>query len=65
MNGLITEQPPVICLAGHGETAWTITGEHTGLTDMPLTHHGERNAMRLGDRLGQSGAVSELSHPRN
>ncbi len=42
---------PRIYLARHGETAWSITGQHTGLTDLPLTDRGERNAGRLGDRL--------------
>src|SRR5437879_13563031 len=42
---------PTICLARHGETAWTVTGQHTGLTDIPLTERGERNARRLGERL--------------
>jgi broad specificity phosphatase PhoE len=42
---------PAIYIARHGETAWTLTGQHTGLTDLPLTQHGEDNAMRLGDRL--------------
>src|SRR4029077_17084443 len=31
--------------------AWTHTGQHTGLTDLPLTSDGERNAVRLGERL--------------
>src|SRR5713101_5830358 len=44
-------QLPVIYLARHGETAWTLTGQHTGLTDLPLTPQGERNARGLGDRL--------------
>lgn len=44
-------QLPVIYLARHGETAWTLTGQHTGLTDLPLTPHGERNARGLRDRL--------------
>src|SRR5258706_7769210 len=42
---------PVIYLARHGETAWTVTGQHTGLTDLPLTEQGERNARSLGTRL--------------
>lgn len=42
---------PSIYLARHGETAWSLTGQHTGLTDLPLTGQGERNARRLGDRL--------------
>src|ERR1700724_3275175 len=42
---------PQIYLARHGETAWTISGQHTGLTDIPLTERGERNARRLGERL--------------
>jgi len=42
---------PVAYLARHGETAWTITGQHTGRTDLPLTERGEANAHRLGERL--------------
>lgn len=44
-------QFPVIYIARHGETAWTITGQHTGLTDLPLTPRGEKNARGLADRL--------------
>jgi probable phosphoglycerate mutase len=42
---------PVVYLARHGETAWSLTGQHTGLTDLPLTERGERNARSLGERL--------------
>jgi broad specificity phosphatase PhoE len=42
---------PAVYLARHGETAWTITGQHTGRTDLPLTERGECNARRLSDRL--------------
>lgn len=47
----MSEVPPVIYLARHGETAWSLTGQHTGRTDLPLTARGERNARRLGQRL--------------
>jgi probable phosphoglycerate mutase len=40
-----------VYLARHGETTWTVTGQHTGTTDLPLTERGERNARRLGERL--------------
>jgi broad specificity phosphatase PhoE len=44
---------PVVYLARHGETAWTVSRQHTGLTDLPLTERGERNAAQLGARLQQ------------
>ena len=47
----MAEALPIIYLARHGETAWSLTGQHTGLTDLPLTERGERNASRLQQRL--------------
>src|SRR6185295_18883620 len=47
----MSNQLPVVYIARHGETAWTITGQHTGLTDLPLTPQGERNARALAERL--------------
>jgi len=47
----LSQQLPIIYLARHGETAWTVTGQHTGRTDLPLTEAGERNARRLRERL--------------
>jgi probable phosphoglycerate mutase len=47
----MSEVLPVVYLARHGETAWTLSGQHTGRTDLPLTPNGERNARRLGERL--------------
>jgi broad specificity phosphatase PhoE len=35
----------------HGETAWSLSGQHTGHTDIPLTAHGEAKALDLGLRL--------------
>jgi broad specificity phosphatase PhoE len=43
--------PPAVYIARHAETAWSLTGQHTGLTDLPLTEHGECDARRLGERL--------------
>ena len=47
----MSEPLPAVYLARHGETEWSISGQHTGLTDLPLTERGERNARRLGERL--------------
>jgi broad specificity phosphatase PhoE len=42
---------PVLYIARHGDTAWTVSGQHTGLTDLPLTPEGEQHARLLGERL--------------
>jgi len=47
----MTEALPVVYLTRHGETAWTVSGRHTWLTDLPLTSRGEQNARQLGQRL--------------
>ena len=47
----MSESLPEVYLARHGETAWTISHQHTGRTDMPLTERGEHNARGLGERL--------------
>jgi broad specificity phosphatase PhoE len=40
-----------VYLVRHGETAWTITGQHTGRTDLALTSQGEEEARAVGPRL--------------
>ncbi len=42
---------PLIYLARHGETEWTLTGQHTGRSDIPLTPRGESDAVAIGNRL--------------
>ncbi len=42
---------PSVYIVRHGETAWSISGQHTGLTDIPLTAKGERDAQVLRERL--------------
>jgi broad specificity phosphatase PhoE len=47
----VAETLPAIYLARHGETAWSVSGQHTGRTDLPLTESGERDGRALGARL--------------
>ena len=50
-GGCVSDGLPIVYLARHGETAWSLSGQHTGVTDLPLTERGERNARALGARL--------------
>ena len=54
---------PVVYLARHGETAWSLTGQHTGLTDLPLTRQGEENARALGRRVAGLSIRRVLTSP--
>ncbi|HEV7861303.1 MAG TPA: histidine phosphatase family protein [Acidimicrobiia bacterium] len=59
---------PRIFLVRHGATEWSVTGQHTGRTDVPLTEEGRRQAKRLGARLARERfalvLVSPLSRAR-
>ena len=54
---------PLTYLARHGETAWTISRQHTGKTDLPLTVQGEAEARRLGARLEGLQFAAVLTSP--
>jgi broad specificity phosphatase PhoE len=57
--------PPEVYLARHGETTWSLTGQHTGRTDIPLTPRGERNALSLRERLKGAAFAKVLMSPRS
>lgn len=47
----MADRLPKLYLARHGETAWSLSGQHTSFTDIPLTEQGEENARQLAARL--------------
>lgn len=55
--------PLHLYLIRHGETDWSLTHQHTGRTDVPLTPHGEEEARQLGERLGGTSFVHVFSSP--
>lgn len=55
---------PRVFLVRHGETPWSLTGQHTGVTDVPLTQSGRAAAGRLSDRLARERFLRVLSSPR-
>ena len=57
------EPLPLLYLARHGETAWSLSGRHTGLTDLPLTERGERKARYLGGRLQELAFAKVFTSP--
>ncbi len=52
-----------LLLSRHGETEWSADGRHTGLTDLPLTAHGEEQARALAPRLAQRRLAAALVSP--
>jgi len=54
---------PDVYLVRHGETRWTLSGQHTGLTDLPLTAVGEEQARGLLGRLKSVTFAKVLTSP--
>ena len=59
-----TGLPLCLYLIRHGETNWSLSGQHTGRTDIPLTEHGEEEARALALPLRDIPFAHVLTSPR-
>jgi broad specificity phosphatase PhoE len=59
----MTETLPSVYLVRHGETAWSLSRQHTGRTDIPLTEKGEQDAQALAPRLRNLPFATVLTSP--
>ncbi|MBB3082768.1 histidine phosphatase family protein [Geodermatophilus sabuli] len=53
-----------IVVLRHGQTEWSLSGQHTGVTDLPLLPEGEEQARRLADQLGHRPFAEVWVSPR-
>ena len=60
---MASSSPPEVVLVRHGQTAWSVSGRHTGRTDVPLTESGRHDAELLRGRLGGRAFERVLSSP--
>jgi probable phosphoglycerate mutase len=59
----MTKALPAVHLVRHGETAWSLSRQHTGLTDLALTKEGERSAHWIAERLHGQRFAQVLTSP--
>lgn len=59
----MNQELPKVYVVRHGETAWSLSGQHTGRTDLPLTEHGEQVARALSARLQDLHFAQVLTSP--
>jgi broad specificity phosphatase PhoE len=55
--------PLLLYLIRHGETEWSLSGRHTGRTDIPLSEQGVQDARKLGQRLHGARFTRALTSP--
>jgi probable phosphoglycerate mutase len=55
--------PQEVYLIRHGETEWSLSGQHTGVTDIPLTENGQKVARRLEPVLARKTFALVLTSP--
>lgn len=63
----MARQPMRLVIVRHGETEWTLSGRHTGITDLSLTANGRHEAAALSpilQRILQGQGVVVVSSPR-
>lgn len=63
-NDTISTRPREIYFIRHGETQWSLSGRHTGRTEMALTPHGKEQARDLGERLRTLAFSQVMTSPR-
>ncbi|GAA5909369.1 hypothetical protein JCM6882_000965 [Rhodosporidiobolus microsporus] len=62
MSSVKTAVTPRVFVVRHGQTEWSLSGQHTGRTDLPLTPAGETSVRDLGTRIVGAGKILDPSH---